>query len=390
MYPRIFKFSEKQSFFLFGPRGSGKSTWLKANFKEAEYLDFLDEGLFQELLRDPGGFKLRINRLAPGSWVVVDEIQRLPGLLNYVHQAIEARKLKFVLTGSSARKLKRGEANLLAGRALDRRFNPLTAFELGADFDLRHSLEVGNLPAVVTAPDPRLFLRSYIGMYLREEVQQEALVRNLGAFVRFLETATFSQAQVLSVQSVARDIGVDRKTAEAYFELIEDLLIGHRIPVFQKRSKRKMTTHPKFYFTDVGIYQTLRPKGPLEENAGSLGVALESLVFQELKAWIDSLNLDLRIHFYRTLSKHEVDFVLYGDDGFFAFEVKAGSRLRVDDLDHIKEFAMDYPQARCFVLYGGNEDLRTDEGVEILSVKKALPRLGEILLGRETSRGARS
>lgn len=384
MYVRSFKYLKSQSIFLLGPRGTGKSTWLKSQFKNSFYFDLLDEGLFQDLLRDPQLFKQKLNLLVaqgnPPELIVIDEIQRLPSLLNYVQKAIVEDKLQFVLTGSSARKLKRDQANLLAGRAITRRFNPLTALELDQDFDLKFSLKFGHLPAVFSAESPQDYLRSYVGTYLREEVQQEALVRNLALFAKFMESAAFSQGQVLSVQSLASDVGVDRKTAEAYVQILEDLLIASRIPVFQKRAKRKMTTKPKFYYFDVGVYRTLKKQGPLDPVDEVEGAAVETLVYQEIKSYIENNNLDLEIFFYRTQSKHEVDFVLYGSHGFFAIEVKRSSKFRNQDLEHIKEFKQDYKNSKCLFFYLGDEEYLTDDKIHIVPLQKALLNLDKILV----------
>lgn len=385
MYTRIYKLSKKQSFFLFGPRGCGKSTWIKASFPEARYFDLLDQGLYQELLRSPERFKFELNSLPSESWVVVDEIQRLPDLLNYVHQFIESEKrLKFVLTGSSARKLRRGhDVNLLAGRALQRKFNPLTAEELGADFELKKSLLVGHLPMAYTSSEPAQYLKSYVGTYLREEVQQEALVRDLSLFASFLEIATFSQGQVLSVQSVASDVGVDRKTAESYFQILEDMLLGYRIPAFQKKAKRKLATKPKFFYFDVGVYRALRRLGPLDNPEEITGVALETLVLQNIKAVIDSHSLDLDIYFYRTQDKREVDFVLYGPDGFIAIEVKKTADFRPSDIKDLRDFATDYPTAKLFYFYGGNKRMTLDDGIQVIPADEALVSLRQLIKGSE-------
>lgn len=190
--------------------------------------------------------------------LIIDEVQKLPMLLDEVHRLIEECGRRFILTGSNARKLKRSGANLLAGRAHTIEMHPLTAAELGDSFDLVHSVRFGHLPMAYTKPEPKEYLRSYIGTYLKEEVQQEALVRNIGVFAKFLEAAGFSQASVLNIQNVADDCGLSPKTAENHFHLLEDLLLGIRLPVFQRRAKRKMAQHSKFYFFDAGVYRSLR------------------------------------------------------------------------------------------------------------------------------------
>ena len=379
MYTRIYKYPENQSFFLFGPRGTGKSTWLKKMFPDALYFDLLDEGLFQEFIRDPAQFKQQLNLAKQGQWIIVDEIQRAPHLLNYVHQALSEKKMKFVLTGSSARKLKKENANLLAGRAFQKYFHPLSARELGSDFDIQKSLKLGHLPEAYTSQNPLEYLKSYIGTYLREEIQQEGLVRNLVGFSQFMEAMAFSQGQIVSAQAIGADLGVDRKTVESYIEILEDLLIGHRIQVFQKKAKRKMTVRPKFYYFDVGVYRTLRKKGPLDLEEELQGASLETLVFQEIKNLIDSENKDLEIFFYRTQTKQEVDFVLYGQDGFFGIEVKRSYKLREEDLKSLRLFKEDYPEAKAILLYGGDKRLQTDDGIEVWPVQEFLSQISKVL-----------
>lgn len=378
MYPRIYNLLKSQSFFLFGPRGTGKSTWLRGVLPQALVVDLLDESKFQQFLRQPQSFREQLEPLRVGDWVVVDEVQRIPGLLNYVHQLIEEKKLKFALTGSSARKLKKENANLLAGRALTRYFFPLTAKELGADFDLRKSLRVGHLPMSYTSTNPQEYLKAYVGTYLREEIQQEALVRNLMAFSSFLESISFSQASVLSTLSVAKDVGVDRKTVESYLQLLEDLLLAIRVPVFTKRAKRVMTSRPKFYYFDVGVFRTLRPQGPLDLEHDLEGPALETLVLQDLRAHIEQMNLDVKVYFYRTRSKAEVDFVLYGQDGFSAIEVTRSPRVRAQDLSGLRLFHEDYPQAKCFLLYAGSECRKVEDWLTLIPVDQALRQIEKL------------
>lgn len=372
MYTRFYKYPKYQSFFLFGPRGSGKSTWLKKEFPEAVYIDLLDEVLFQEYTRNPGAFKLRLNAASENQCIIVDEIQRAPHLLNYIHQALSEKKIQFILTGSSARKLKKENANLLAGRAFQKYFNPLSARELTNDFNIQKSLQVGQLPQAYTSEFPKEYLKSYIGTYLQEEIQQEGLVRNLVVFSQFMEAMAFSQGQIISAQSIGADLGVDRKTVEAYIEILEDLLIGHRIQVFQRKAKRKMTVRPKFYYFDVGVYRALRKKGPLDLEEELDGASIETLIFQELKCLIDSENKNLEIFFYRTQSKQEVDFVLYGEDGFFGIEVKRSTKVREEDLKSLRLFKHDYPEAKPILVYGGDVNLKTEDGIEVIPIQNFL------------------
>ena len=270
MYARALRrpLAARHSFFLFGPRGTGKTTWLKQRLPGALYLDLLDSGLYVDLLARPQ----RLGELIPPAydgWVVLDEIQRIPMLLNEVHRLIEARRIPFAMTGSSARSLRRRGVNLLAGRAPTYRMHPLTAGELGADFDPAAALRYGHLPAVRSEPDPDAYLASYVETYLREEVLQEGLTRNLAAFSRFLEAASFSQAAPLNVAAVARDAGMERRTVANYFQVLEDLLLAWRLPPFTRRAARRLTGHPKFFLFDAGVYRRLRPRGPLDRPEGS-------------------------------------------------------------------------------------------------------------------------
>jgi predicted AAA+ superfamily ATPase len=337
----------------------------------------LRSDVFAELIARPSRLEAMVAGAATQG-VVIDEVQKAPVLLDEVHRLIEERGWRFVLTGSSARKLKRTGANLLAGRALTLSMHPLTAVELGADFDIQRSLRHGHLPAAYAETDPEAFLRAYIGTYLKEEVQQEALVRNLPAFARFLETASFSQGAVLNIQKVASEAGVSRKTAASHFDLMEDLLLASRIEVFSRRARRRLVGHPKFYFYDAGVFRALRPRGPLdlEEEVG--GVALETLVFQELRATNANLGLGYSLHYWRTVGGDEVDFVLYGERGLVAVEVKRSHRWNEKDLAPLESFRADYPMATCYFLYGGEREY-THGAVRILPVAAALRALPELL-----------
>jgi len=377
MYSRLIQAPKDKSFFLFGPRGTGKTTCLKSNFKNALYFDLLEAELFNDLLANPQ----RLENLIPkefSDWVIIDEIQRIPDLLNEVHRLIEKYKYKFILTGSSARKLKRKGPNLLAGRALTYSLHSLTALELGSDFDLNHSLKYGALPSVYIEEDPKKYLESYVKTYLEEEVQREGLTRNLGAFSRFLEAASFSQGSVLNVSRVAEDCAIERKIVENYFTILEDLLIGYRIPVFTKRAKRRLTAHPKFYYFDTGLYRTLRPMGPLDMPEEAEGHAVETLLFQELRAINDYFNLGYKMYYWRTSNDMEVDFVLYGQKGIRAFEIKRTRKVSTAMLKGLKAFLRDYPSAKAYFIYGGNRREREGD-IEIIPIVDTLKKLPSLL-----------
>lgn len=287
---------------------------------------------------------------------MIDEVQRVPELLHEVHRLIEHRHLRFAITGSSARKLKHGEVNLLAGRALTSFMLPLTVQELGSDFSMAHALRYGHLPSTFREQDPERYLESYVTTYLREEIQQEGLARNLGAFSRFLEVASFSQAQLLNISAVARECAVHRKVAENYFSILEDLLIAVRIPVFTKKARRRMVAHQKFFLFDAGVFRALRPRGPLDAPEDIDGAALETLVFQEVRAMNEYHRLGYTIFFWRTASGHEVDLVLYGPKGIIAIEVKRSARVTDEMLKGLNAFLKEYPAARAYFLTGGDRD----------------------------------
>jgi predicted AAA+ superfamily ATPase len=377
MFTRSIKVNKNKSFLLLGPRGTGKSTWIRQEFSGAIFVDLLDPESYTSLLASPGA----LNHIIPKrhkDWVVIDEIQRVPELLNVVHQLIESRKLRFALTGSSARKLRRSGTNLLAGRALTYKMFPMTAAELGDAFDLKTSLRSGHLPSVFSETDPGKYLASYVQTYLREEVFQEGLTRNIAGFSRFLQAASYSQAATLNITDVARDCEVDRKVVEGYFSILEDLQIASRLPVFTKRAKRKTVAHPKFYFFDTGVYQAIRPKGPLDHRDVIPGAALETLVFQELSAVMSYLDNGDELYYWRTTAKQEVDFIVYGPSGLVAIEVKSNRKLDRADLRSLREFRADYPIARCFAFYGGEKNMEMD-GIQILPVEQALRALASII-----------
>ena len=379
MYPRSLEAPDDggQSFFLFGPRGTGKTTWLRQRFPNALYLDLLDHTLYLDLLTRPH----RLRELIPprhADWIVLDEVQRVPLILNEVHRLIESDRRRFILTGSSARSLRRQGVNLLAGRARTLRMHPLTAVEAGADFSLEAALVRGQLPSVYTQAEPERYLAAYVESYLRQEIIEEGRTRNLAAFSRFLESASFSQATNLNVAAVARDAGLDRKTISGYFDLLEDLLLAARVPLFTRRARRRMTTHPKLFLFDAGVYRTIRPAGPLDSPEEIDGAALETLVFQELRAHIAYRSLDLDLFTWRTVSGAEVDLVAYGGAGLFAIEVKRSRRIRPADLHGLQQFKADYPQARCVLLFGGDRREYRD-GIDLLPVVEALADPTEVL-----------
>ena len=363
------------SYFLFGPRGTGKSTWLRHHFLEALWIDLLDPREQRILRAHPEHLIERLMGDPERTVVVIDEIQKVPTLLDVIHRLIEEqRNVRFVLTGSSARKLRRGASNLLAGRLLQAEMHPFLASELGKDFELQQALRFGLIPLIWQAEDPAATLQAYVDLYLREEVQAEALVRDLGAFSRFLEAISFAHGSLLNLSAVARECQIQRKTVEGYLGVLEDLLLCFRIPVFSKRAKRQLIAHEKFYYFDVGVYRALRPAGPLDQPEEIEGISLEGLVAQHLRAWIAYRNLGERLYFWRTKSGSEVDFVVYGNDCFCAWEVKRSTSAHSVDLRSLKSFRQDYPEAEVALLYLGQQSLEID-GIPVIPCEKFLKSL---------------
>jgi uncharacterized protein len=347
--------------FLFGPRGTGKSTWLRNALPDAVWLDLLDPEAQRVYQARPERLRELVTAHRGACDVVIDEIQKVPALLDVVHSLIEARsELRFVLTGSSARKLRWSSANLLGGRLVETSMHPFMAAELGAAFNLRSALQSGLVPLVLAATDPASTLNAYASLYLREEVQSAALVRDIGGFARFLEAISFSHGAPLNLSAVARECQVGRKSVEAYVGILEDLLLAFRIPVFTRRAQRQLVAHEKFYLFDAGVYRSLRPAGPLDSAEELDGAALEGLIAQHLRAWAAYRRVPARLHYWRTKSGSEVDFVMYGTDVFVAIEVKRSRNVHSRDLRALRAFREDYPEAACLLLYLGDERLEID------------------------------
>ncbi len=351
----------KGHFFLLGPRGTGKTLWTRERFPEALVVDLLDPATHREMVARPE----RLSELVLGNSrrqaVIIDEIQKAPELLEVVHALIEKKTgQQFILTGSSARKLRRAGVNLLGGRAMHLSMHPYMAVELGKAFELSKSLKYGTVPLIWGSGEPDKSLAAYNGLYLKEEVQQEGLVRDVGAFARFLEAMSFSHAAVLNLSNVARECQVQRKTCEGYLQILEDLLLGFRLEVFTRRAKRELATHPKFYFFDTGVFRANRPSGPLDSPEEIEGAALEGLVAQHLRAWCDYAKGNHKAHYWQTRSQVEVDFVVYGESGIYAIEVKNASRIRPEELRALQAFGEDYPNSIRILLYRGDEKLKRD------------------------------
>jgi predicted AAA+ superfamily ATPase len=379
MFNRILKLplDGNSSIFLFGPRGTGKTSYLKEYLKDFLYFDLLDFSIYGVLRADPSRLENLIEPHYKG-WIVIDEVQRIPELLNEVHRLIEHKKFKFVLTGSSARSLRKVGTNLLAGRALTYKMHPLIIQEIGKEFSLEHVIKYGLLPSVINHPDPKKYLESYVQTYIREEVVQEGLTRNIGAFARFLEVASFFQGQVLNVSEIARELSVNRLVVANYFDILDDLLLSSRITAFAQRAKRKVIAHHKFYFFDVGVYRTLCPMGPLDSQEKAEGAALETLFLQSLSAVNDYYELGYKIHFWRTQAGEEVDFVIYGPRGFHAFELKRSATITSKSLKGLKTFGQDYPEAKLHILFLGKQK-EYHGNITAIPLVEALKELPELI-----------
>ena len=359
--PRIFT-PGRDHYFLLGPRGTGKTLWCAHQYPDALRVDLLNPATLRQFAAQPERLVELVEANAGKKQIVIDEIQKLPALLEVVHLLIERKtRQQFILTGSSARKLRRHGVNLLGGRAAEKHLHPYMASELGSRFKLETALRQGMLPVVWAADDAEAILHAYNGLYLREEVQMEGLVRNVGAFARFLEAMSFAQGSVLNLAAVARDSQVSRKTVEGYVDILEDLLLGFRLDVFAKRAKRELATHPKFYYFDAGVFRANRPAGPLDTPSELDGAALEGLVAQHLRAWCDYSRGRHQLHYWQTRAQVEVDFVIYGESGLYAVEVKNRRQIRPEDLHGLKAFGEDYPQSRRYLLYRGKERLKRDD-----------------------------
>ncbi len=358
---RRFLAPSNQTYFLFGPRGTGKSTWLKLNYPGALRIDLLKPDVNRLYQARPERL-IETVEASTSKTIIIDEVQKLPDLLNVVHSLIEEKQgWQFILTGSSARKLKRAGVNLLAGRAIVRHLHPFMAGELKEKFSLSQALQYGLLPLVVESENPVETLRAYVGLYLEEEVKTENWVRNIGHFSRFLEIMSFSQGAILNLSNIARECEISRKLVEAYLDVLQDLLLSFQIPVFTIRAKRELVSHPKFYYFDAGVYASLRPSGYLDTTQEMNGGGLEGLVAQHLRAWNDYQGSLNKIYYWRTRHGVEVDFIIDGKAGLFAIEVKNSDKIHSKDLNGLKSFCEDYPEATPLVLYRGKERLQKNK-----------------------------
>lgn len=322
MFTRILE-KPNQSILLIGPRGTGKSTWIRKNFKTAPNYNLLNTEEAIRLSQNPHTIYHELKNLPPNSWVVIDEIQKAPALLDEVHCLIEENHLRFVLSGSSARKLKKGHANLLAGRALMTPFFPLVSAEIGKVWQIPSMILQGLLPRAVVGPEPQAYLKTYAETYLSEEIKAEALTKNLGHFARFLEIAARQNGQTTNVSNIARDAGVARQTVQGYFDILVDTLMGYWLPAWKLKNATKQIAHSKFYFFDSGIVRALQKRLPYPATQEELGPLLETTVLHELRAYLSYHKLDYPLYYWSTPDRVEIDIVFESTHGYVALEIKA-------------------------------------------------------------------
>lgn len=348
-----------RSFLLLGPRGTGKTTWLRERLPRARWYNLLLDREVFRLMREPAAFRQEVEALPRGSWIVVDEVQKLPSLLNEVHDLLSAApsRWRFALTGSSARKLKGADVNLLAGRVVSRRMLPLTLAEMRKEPAIDELLRFGGLPLVRTErsqPARIDLLEAYVETYLAQEIRAEALVRSLESFTRFLEVAALANGQATNVSSLSRDAAVARPTVQGYFDVLVDTLVGAWLPAWRPRAKVKETSHPKFFLFDAGVVRALagRLREPLDE--AERGALLETLIFHELRAQVAYAQCGGSLSYYRTPSGTEIDFVWTRGRRAVGIEVKASRRWRPEDGRALSEMHRAAVLTQCHGVYLGD------------------------------------
>ena len=339
--------SENESVFLFGARQTGKSTLIKEKFPEARYYDLLKSDVFERLFRSPWLFREELDMCLPNELIIVDEIQKIPQLLDEVHWLMHNRKLRFLLCGSSARKLKRCGANLLGGRAIRETLYPLVSAEI-PNFDIIKAVNYGLLPQHYLSPNPRKKLQAYVGNYLQEEIREEAQLRNLRAFTRFLEISGLTNGEIVNFANIATDCGVSAPTTKEYFSILEETMFGYFVPAFTKTVKRRLKQAPKFYLFDVGVANYLAKRKSLLPGSLDFGKAFEHLVIHELTAYLSYSSSEETLSYWRTATGYEVDVVL--GDAQVAIEIKSCEEVKSRHLKSLKAFSEEHPQARLIAV----------------------------------------
>ena len=362
MYTRVLK-PPNRSFFLLGPRGTGKTTYLKFHYKKSVFYDLLDYSTYLRLLKDPSLFKKELSVFNKKTMVVIDEVQRLPRLLDDVHYFLSLKRnpLQFVLSGSSARKLKSKSANLLAGRASQRFFYSLVYAEHQSTNHINDLLKYGSLPEVLMLKKPKdkiEFLESYVHIYLREEIQQEALTKNIESFSRFLDVASITNAQTTNLSSISRDAGVARASLQNYFQILEDTLIGKWLRVWRPRIRIKEVYAPKFFFFDTGVVRALSGQLRHPISAYEKGFLLETYILHELKVWNQVHDWGAKIYFWKTHNQAEIDFILEMGGKKIGIEVKTSATWKLEFGRHLNTAKEEQSIERAIGVYLGERKLK--------------------------------
>jgi predicted AAA+ superfamily ATPase len=366
-----------ETFFLWGPRQTGKTTLLREAYPDALWLDLLKADEYRRYLERPELLRQELAGDPAPRQVVIDEVQKVPALLDEVHWLHERQRIRFALAGSSARKVRRGAANLLGGRAVRYELHGLTARELGGDFDLVRLINRGYLPSHYTSARAERLLASYVGDYLKEEVAAEGLVRNLPVFSAFLGAAALADGELVNVANIARECGVASPTVKGHFTILEDTLLGRWLPGYTKRPKRRVIAAPKFYFSDVGVVNHLARRGRLEPGSELFGKAFENWVFHELRAANAYGEHFHELAYWRLASGIEVDFIVGAMR--LAIEAKATARVTSDHLKGLRHLHTDHPAARRLLVCLEPRRRRTDDGIEILPAAAYGETIDELL-----------
>lgn len=374
MFSRILSLNEAstESIFFWGARQTGKSTLLKQLFPAAHYYDLLLSDEYSRLRFRPALLREECEMLDEGELVIIDEVQKIPALLDEVHWLMTERNLRFILCGSSARKLRRCGANLLGGRAILKTLFPLVSAEI-PDFDIDVALNNGMLPRHYLIKDPRQRLEAYVGDYLQQEIVAEAVVRRIDSFTRFLQVAALSDAEILNYTKIASDCGVSSKSVKEYFSILEETMLGYHIPAYSKVIRRKLVAAPKFYFFDVGIPNYLMKRIPLKSGSSEYGHALEHLICQELKAYLSYRGIDKNLSYWRTSDhRYEVDFIV--GDAEVAIEVKSSETVDSSETRGLRAFAEEHPSARLIIV-SMEQRPRRHKDIEIWPAREFLRKL---------------
>jgi uncharacterized protein len=352
-----------ETFFLWGPRQTGKSTLLRETYRGAHWVDLLKSEHFRTYTQRPESLRHALAARPDVKQVVIDEVQRVPELLNEVHWLMENRGVCFALCGSSARKVRGGGANLLGGRAIRLELFGLTSAELAEAFDLDRLLNHGYLPRVHESSRPGRLLKAYVGDYLKEEIAAEGLVRRLPAFADFLDMAALGDGLQVSYSTLARDCGVSVNTVKSYFGILVDTLLARWVPSFRRRPKRRVSAAPKVYFSDVGVVSRLARRGVLHRGSEAYGRAFENWIFHELSAYLSYSDADARISYWRLVTGAEVDFVV--GDMELAVEAKGSERVRSHHLKGLRQLKIDHPEVQRRIIVSLDPSLlTTDDGIE--------------------------